>query len=117
MSTDMTTGHDEGTDAEAHGAEGHGSVAMYVWIGVILAIVTFVEVAIYYIEAFGAIEVPLLILLSASKVVLVIMYFMHLKMDHRALTGLFMAGVVLTLFMVSSLVVLYHVLPNLALSP
>lgn len=95
------------------GPEGHGSVAMYVWIGVILAVVTFVEVAVFYIEALDHIEAPLLVLLSTAKVVLVIMFFMHLKMDHRALTGLFMSGVVLAVFMVSALVVLYHVLPAL----
>jgi cytochrome c oxidase subunit IV len=101
------TGH----ASESH--EGHASVAVYVWIGVILAVVTFVEVAVFYIEALDAIEVPLLILLSTAKVVLVIMFFMHLKMDHRALTGLFMTGVVLAVFMVSALVVLYHLLPAL----
>jgi cytochrome c oxidase subunit IV len=114
MSTDVTAEHSGGSD---HGAEGHGSVAMYVWIGVILAVVTFVEVAIFYIEAFDAIEVPILIVLSAAKVILVIMYFMHLKMDHRVLTGLFMSGVVLAVFMVSALMVLYHFLPRFDYSP
>jgi hypothetical protein len=40
------------------------------------------------------------------------MYFMHLKMDHRALTWLFLSGVVLAVFMVSALVVLYQILPR-----
>ncbi|TVP48237.1 MAG: cytochrome C oxidase subunit IV [Gemmatimonadales bacterium] len=95
----------------AHG-EKQGSVAMYVWIGVILAVLTFVEVAVYLIEAFEAVEVPILIILSTAKLILVVMYFMHLKMDHRALTWLFMSGVVLAVFMVSALIVLYQVLPR-----
>jgi len=98
----------EGHDA-AH--EGHASVALYVWIGVILAVVTGVEVGIYYMPQFDAIEAPLLVILSTAKVILVIMYFMHLKMDHRSLTWIFISGVFLATFMVSALVVLYHFLP------
>jgi len=102
------------TDSKPDVTEGekHGSVAMYVWIGVILAVLTFVEVAVYLIEAFEAVEVPILIILSTAKLILVVMYFMHLKMDHRALTWLFMSGVVLAVFMVSALIVLYQVLPR-----
>jgi cytochrome c oxidase subunit IV len=100
---------------EAHGGghEGHASVAFYVLIGAILAIVTGVEVAIYYMPQFAAVEIPLLVGLSTAKVILVIMYFMHLKMDHRSLTWIFLSGVLLATFMVGALVVLYHVLPPL----
>jgi heme/copper-type cytochrome/quinol oxidase subunit 4 len=80
-------------------------------------VLTFVEVAVFYIEALEAVEVPILVILSTAKVILVVMYFMHLKMDHKALTWLFMAGVVLAVFMVSALLVLYHVLPRVALTP
>jgi cytochrome c oxidase subunit IV len=105
-STDMT-GKDAGT-----GTHDHGSVAVYIWIGAILAVLTFVEVAVYFMDAFGAIEVPILILLSTAKLILVVLFFMHLKMDHRALTWLFLSGAVLAIFMVSALMVLYHVLPR-----
>jgi heme/copper-type cytochrome/quinol oxidase subunit 4 len=102
---------------DAH-AEGHASAAFYVWIGVILAVVTGVEVAIFYIEALDDIEAPLLVILSAAKVVLVVMYFMHLKMEPRFITGVFMAGLVLATFMVTALIILYHVLaPVGALGP
>lgn len=94
--------------------EGHGhpSVAGYIWIGVILAVLTFVEVGIFFWEAVGAYEVPLLVILSTAKLVLVVMYFMHLKMDHKALTWIFLSGTVLAVFMVTALIVLYHVLPR-----
>lgn len=107
---DVTT-PDHGKEGE-HG--GHGSVALYIWIGVILAILTFVEVAVYFIEAFAPIKVPVMIVLSAAKLVLVVMYFMHLKMDHRSLTWLFISGAVLAVFMICALMVLYHVLPRFA---
>ena len=54
-------------------------------------------------------------ILSIAKLILVVLYFMHLKMDHKALTWLFMAGVVLAVFMVSALLVLYHVIPQITL--
>lgn len=95
-------GHDE------HG--GHASPGFYWLIGGILAVLTAVEVGAYYMEL-GAIEVPLLLMLSAAKFALVVMYFMHLKFDSRIFSGVFLAGLVLAVFMVAALVVLYHVLP------
>ncbi len=115
-STEITNnGQDPVHHGDGHGHDGdhgHPSVAFYVWIGVILAVLTFVEVAVYFMEAFEAVEVPLLIILSTAKLILVVMFFMHLKMDHKALTWLFMSGTVLAVFMVSALVILYHVLPR-----
>jgi heme/copper-type cytochrome/quinol oxidase subunit 4 len=110
MSTDVKQ-NDAATAPDHHHEEGHASAAFYVWIGVILAVVTGVEVAIFYIEAMDPYEAPLLVVLSAAKVVLVVMFFMHLKMEPRFVTWVFMAGVVLATFMVSALIVLYHVLP------
>jgi cytochrome c oxidase subunit IV len=102
----------EGAHGHGDGEHSHPTVAFYVWIGAILAVLTFVEVAVYFMEAFEAVEVPLLIILSTAKLILVVMFFMHLKMDHKALTWLFMSGTVLAVFMVSALIVLYHVLPR-----
>ena len=99
---------------EAHGHddhEGHASVGFYWMIGGILAILTAMEVAAYYMEL-GAIEVPFLLILSAAKFVIVVMFFMHLKFDSKIFTVVFMAGLVLAMFMVTALIVLYHVLPN-----
>lgn len=112
MSTEATTHTSEG-HAENHEGHNHPTVAFYIWIGVALAILTGVEVAIFYIEAFETVEAPLLIILSTAKLILVVMYFMHLKMDARVLTWLFLAGAVLAIFMVSALVILYHVLPGM----
>lgn len=97
-------GHDE--------QHGHASPAFYWLIGGILAVLTAIEVAAFYMEL-GAVEVPLLLVLSAAKFVLVVMYFMHLRFDSRIFSGVFLAGLVLAVFMVSALVVLYHVLPGM----
>jgi len=82
-------------------------------IGIVLAVITAVEVAVFYIPALEAVLVPVLLVLSAAKFVLVVMFFMHLRFDSLVLTGLFMAGVVLAAFMVTALIVLYHFLPRL----
>jgi cytochrome c oxidase subunit IV len=117
MSTDVRTQSEGHAHAGGGHGEGHSPVAGYIWIGAILAVLTFVEVAVYYIEALDAVEVPILVLLSTAKVILVVLYFMHLKMDHKALTWLFMAGVVLAVLMVSALIILYHLLPRFVFHP
>lgn len=90
---------------------GHASVGFYWMIGGILAVLTAMEVAAFYMEL-GRVEAPLLLVLSAAKFVVVIMFFMHLKFDSKIFTGLFMAGLVLATFVMSALYVLYQVLPN-----
>ena len=94
---------------DSHGA--HASVRFYWMIGIVLAIITAVEVAVFYIPALEVVLVPVLLVLSAAKFVLVVMFFMHLRFDSLVLTGVFLAGLVLAAFLVVSLVVLYHYLP------
>ncbi len=103
--------------ADSHGHEGaHASPKFYWMIGIILAVLTALEVAAFYMEL-GAAEVPLLLALSVAKFVLVVGYFMHLKFDSRIFTGVFVAGLVLAVFMVSALMVLYHWSPGMVGPP
>jgi len=95
---------------ESHGA--HASPTFYWAIGGILTVITAVEVAVFYIPALSAVLVPLLLVLSATKFTLVVMFFMHLKFDSRVFSGLFLAGMVLASFMTVALIVLFHVLPK-----
>lgn len=112
MSSDATTHAAGGGHAAGHDAHGnHPTTGFYWMIGIILAVLTFVEVAVYYIEAFAPVEVPLLVVLSTAKVILVMMFFMHLKFDNRVFTWVLIAGVVLAVFMVSAMVVLYNFVP------
>ncbi|MDT8340790.1 MAG: cytochrome C oxidase subunit IV family protein [Longimicrobiales bacterium] len=83
----------------------------YWMIGGILAVLTALEVAAFYMEL-GAVEVPLLLILSAAKFVLVVGFFMHLKFDSAVFTGVFVAGLVLAVFMVAALMLLYHWIPG-----
>jgi cytochrome c oxidase subunit 4 len=104
-------------DADLHGysddphgedpvAHEHPGELTYIKVAIFLAIITIVEVAIYYIEWMhdsGAL-VPTLIVLSAVKFFMVVSFFMHLKFDHRLLSytfvgGLFLGAAVILAFM------------------
>ena len=81
----------------------------------ILAVITGVEVAVYYIPAARPFIAPILIFLSAVKFWMVIAFFMHLKFDHVSFSWYFGGGLALALTMASSVVVLQiatHGLPK-----
>jgi cytochrome c oxidase subunit IV len=63
----------------------------YKWVALILAVITCVEVWVYYIPSFVATKlfVPTLLILSAIKFAIVVMFYMHLKYDHRLFRVLF----------------------------
>ncbi len=48
--------------------------------------------------------------LAASKFVVVVAYYMHLKFDHRLLTQMFVVGFVLALIVLMLLLTLFRVL-------
>ena len=89
------TGHDTTPQpGHATGPE-HASTGTYVKVAAILTVVTALEVAVIYIRALTPILVPLLIVMSAGKFALVVLFFMHLRYDNRALTALFVGPLVL----------------------
>ena len=91
---------------------GHPTAKFYIVIGAILTIITAVEVAIFYIPALAGVLVPTLLVLSLGKFVLVVMYYMHLKMDSRVFTFVFVAPLILAVLVVISLIMLFKVLPT-----
>ena len=77
----------------------HPTPRKYVTVAIILAIVTAIEVAVYYITALGAmLLVSILALMAFIKFVLVAAYFMHLRFDSRIFRRLFITGLVLAFF-------------------
>jgi len=79
---------------DAH-AEKHPGALEYVKIGSILTIVTAIEVAIYYVGLSHTGLVLSLIVLSAFKFSLVVLWFMHLKFDDRLFSSMFLIGLLL----------------------
>jgi cytochrome c oxidase subunit IV len=95
--------HDTSQEEEEHS---HPSDGQYIRIAIILTIITVIEVAIYYVEGVRDILVPALIILSVSKFIAVVGYFMHLKFDDRRFTVLFVAGMVLSVGVITALVLM-----------
>jgi cytochrome c oxidase subunit IV len=100
--------------SETHNPEGHEhpGTMTYVVVGIALAILTALEVAVIYIPALDSVVVPILLALTSAKFALVVMFYMHLKMDNRIFTWVFVAPGILAVFLVVALIVLFRVLPQ-----
>lgn len=93
-------------ESEAHGrpaAEGgehgaHPTEIFYVKIAIILAVVTGIEVGLYYTSFDQTATNGMLLGLAAIKFIMVAAYFMHLKFDNRILRRLFITGFILATF-------------------
>jgi cytochrome c oxidase subunit 4 len=74
-------------------AHAYPTAKTYITVGVILTLITAVEVWVYYIPKFVASRafVPSLLIMSAIKFVTVVMFYMHLKYDHKLFRALFIA--------------------------
>lgn len=78
------------SDTHAH----HPSQAQYWIIGLILAVITAVEVAVAYIDALDDFLAPILIVLGALKFAIVARWFMHLKFDKPLYSRFLIIGIV-----------------------
>jgi cytochrome c oxidase subunit 4 len=88
---------DEGTRVRRGRRERHFGPREYVRVAAILGLITLLEVWIYYIDALEDVLVPSLLLFSALKFSLVVLYFMHLRFDSRSFATLFLTGMSLAL--------------------
>lgn len=77
-----------------HGAEGHPGPLEYIVIGLILFVITVIEVGVYYLEMADGAMIAVLLTLSAMKFVLVLLWFMHLRFDNQ-LFSIFFSGALL----------------------
>jgi cytochrome c oxidase subunit IV len=84
-------------DFEARDAPHHPEPRQYVTIALVLAVITAVEVSVYYITSVRDLLVPMLLTMSVVKFMLVALWFMHLRFDSHVFRRFFMIGVVLAL--------------------
>ena|SRR5688572_1334187 len=83
---------------QAHHAPVHESAhptsGKYIFIAVVLTVLTAIEVAIFYVIPQNARALLMIVLgvLAIAKFVLVVGWYMHLKFDAKLLTWLFVAG-------------------------
>jgi len=91
--------------------DGHGTPAFYAIVGLILAVITLVEFLIFYVESLGVLLIPIMLILSLMKFVIVVAFFMHLRFDNKLLTYLFFAGFLLAAVIAVALLVLLAIKP------
>ena len=87
----------------------HPTFKQYVFIAIVLFVITAVEFLIIVPKSLQGAPVVLapLILLSAVKFAIVIMYYMHLRFDHKLLSIVFLSGLVLAFAAFSALMLLF----------
>ena len=106
--------------ADAHGdahADAHGDAAepehptwsVYWKVATVLTIITVAEVWCYYLKPFVASPyfVPTLLILSAAKFAIVVMFYMHLKYDAKIFRFLFTGPLILAMMTMLALLLLF----------
>ena len=92
-----------------HHEGSHPTPATYVRIALVLAVITAVEVWAIYIDGLRHALIPILLVLSVLKFVLVALFFMHLKFDSRIFTIMFAGGLTLAVSIVFALMALFKI--------
>jgi cytochrome c oxidase subunit 4 len=99
-----------GQAPEEHHDSDHPSPARYIQIAVILTLITAFEVAIYYVDAISKEAfITIFVGMGIVKFIIVAMFYMHLKFDHRVFTMLLLAGLTLAIFAVVTLGTLFRI--------
>ena len=93
---------------EHQNIEGHATTGTYLRVAAILVIITLIEVGVFYVPAFQSALVPILLVLSAVKFALVVMFYMHLKFDNKFFTFLFGGPLILAFVVVVSLLFIFY---------
>jgi cytochrome c oxidase subunit 4 len=104
----------------SHEEHAHPTAGVYAKVGLVLFVLTALEVGLYEItygsaagRSSAAIQpffVPLLLILSAAKFALVAMFYMHLKQDSKLFSGVFVFPLIIATVVILSLMILmaYH---------
>ena len=95
----------------------HPTPFTYLKVAIVLAILTGVEVGVFYVDALEPAFLPIFLILSIAKFILVIMFYMHLKFDSRLFSSVFVGGVMLAIVVAVALMSLFQVLSTVANPP
>ena len=93
----------------AHGAHAHPTWKQYKWVALILTLITVVEVWVYYLPSFVATKlfVPSLLIMSAVKFAIVVLFYMHLRYDSRLFRAVFTGPLIIAILTLISLLFLF----------
>ncbi len=99
---------DSHVQAAHHPGGGHATVATYLRVAVVLAIITAIEIAALYVPGIpGPALVGLLLVFSVVKFGLVVAFFMHLRYDSKILTALFVGPLMIACAIILALMALF----------
>lgn len=87
----------------------HPGPKVYLKVAGVLAVITVIEVVVYYMEALRPMLAPILIALSALKFGIVAAFFMHLRFDSRLFTSFFVGGLLLAGSVILALMTMFGV--------
>ncbi len=93
--------------AQSRLEETHPPIRTYLVIAAVLAVITTVEISVFYVTWLARFLVPILLVLSAAKFALVVMFFMHLRFDSRVFTGLFVGPLAIAIAIILALMALF----------
>ena len=86
----------------------HPTWKEYKWVALILTIITIVEVWVYYTPfSKTPFFVPVLLIMSVAKFTIVVMFYMHLKYDHKLFRALFTGPLTIAMATLISLLFLF----------
>ena len=110
MAHDPSPQHHANVDHAAMGIEKeHPTWSTYWKVALILTLITVVEVWIYYVPAITSsrLFVPALLIMSAVKFVTVVLFYMHLRYDHKLFRALFTGPLLIAAFTLVGLMFLF----------
>src|SRR5919197_468914 len=108
MSTEHHLAHEAGRHELEHA---HPGARTYTLVGVVLAVITMTEVWAYTQEFLRPVLVPILLVLSAAKFILVVGFYMHLRFDAPLFTGVFGFGLAVAGSVITALLFLFGQYP------
>ena len=86
----------------------HPTWKQYKWVAIILTLITIVEVWVYYTPfSQSALFVPALLIMSAVKFAIVVLFYMHLKYDHRLFKALFTGPLIIAISTLLALLLVF----------
>ena len=85
----------------------HPGPVTYVVVAALLAGLTAAEITAFYVHALRPVLVPVLLLLSAAKFTLVVLFYMHLAFDRWAYGAVFAFQLLIAIAVVLSLGALF----------
>ena len=88
----------------------HPTPLTYFKVAMILGALTAVEVGVFYIDFLKPAFLAIFLILSFAKFCLVVMFYMHLKFDHRLFSGVFVGPLLLAVAVGVVLMSLFQVL-------